>query len=88
MLQSAEERIKMVTRVAEQWKADAIISHLNKGCEGSAVGQLEGRLALLEKNIPVVTFEGNMGDPRDFDLGRTMARIDSFMEGLGLKKLT
>jgi ribosome assembly protein YihI (activator of Der GTPase) len=27
-----------------------------------------------------------MGDSREFDEGRTMDRIDSFMERLGLKK--
>ncbi len=36
--------------------------------------------------IPVMTFEGNMGDEREFDLGRTQNRVDSFMETLGLKR--
>jgi hypothetical protein len=29
-----------------------------------------------------------MGDPRDFDLDRTMSRIRAFLEAQGLKKLT
>jgi benzoyl-CoA reductase subunit B len=33
-----------------------------------------------------MTFEGNMGDEREFDLGRTQNRVDSFMETLGLKR--
>jgi benzoyl-CoA reductase subunit B len=86
--QAVEERTKLANQIVDQWKVDALISHLNKGCEGSATGQMEGRLALLERDIPVMTFEGNMGDPRDFDLGRATARMDSFMEGLGLKRLT
>jgi benzoyl-CoA reductase subunit B len=32
-----------------------------------------------------MTFEGNMGDAREFDEGRSKDRIDSFMERLGLK---
>jgi len=32
-------------------------------------------------------FEGNMGDEREFDLTRTMNRIDAFMEALGMEKL-
>ena len=32
-------------------------------------------------------FEGNMGDEREFDLTKTMIRIDAFMESLGMKKL-
>ena len=33
-----------------------------------------------------MTFEGNMGDEREFDEARTMTRIDAFMETLGVKK--
>jgi benzoyl-CoA reductase subunit B len=51
------------------------------------VGIAENRLALLEAGFPVMTFEGNMGDEREFDKARTYARIDSFMETLGLRKL-
>jgi benzoyl-CoA reductase subunit B len=38
-------------------------------------------------DVPVMSFEGNMGDSREFDEARTMDRIDTFMERLGLKKL-
>jgi benzoyl-CoA reductase subunit B len=34
-----------------------------------------------------MVFEGNMGDEREFDEARTMARIESFMESLGMAKL-
>ena len=33
-----------------------------------------------------MTFEGNMGDEREFDLARTQNRVDSFMETLNLKR--
>jgi benzoyl-CoA reductase subunit B len=33
-----------------------------------------------------MTFEGNMGDEREFDEARTTARMDAFMETLGIKK--
>ena len=33
-----------------------------------------------------MVFEGNMGDEREFDMTRTMARIDAFMETLSMKK--
>ena len=86
--QSVDERIRIHLQLIKQWKVDAVISHLNKGCEGTSIGQLEGKLALVEKNIPVVTYEGNMADERDFDLGRTKDRLDSFLDSMGLKKLT
>ena len=83
-----DTRYRLGDKVIEEWKIDAIISHLNRGCEGSACGQLEGRLWLLEKGIPIVTFEGNMADPRDFDVNRAIAQIDAFMESLGLERLS
>ena len=85
--QSVDERIDITNKIVDQWKADALISHLNKGCEGTAIGQLEGRLALLERNFPVMTYEGNMADERDFDLDRTITRVDAFLESIGLKRL-
>jgi len=61
--------------------------HYNRGCEGLSLGIAENRLALQKAGYPVMTFEGNMGDEREFDETRTMARIDSFMETLDLKKI-
>jgi benzoyl-CoA reductase subunit B len=86
--QSVDERIRIHLQLMKQWKVDALISHLNKGCEGTSIGQLEGRLALTAKNIPVVTYEGNMADERDFDLPRTKDRVDSFLDAQGLKRLS
>ena len=67
------------------WKVDGVMLHYNRGCEGLTVGIAENRLALLDAGYPVMTFEGNMGDEREFDEARTMARIDTFMETLGIK---
>ena len=50
------------------------------------MGIAENRLGLLEAGFPVMTFEGNMGDEREFDLARTKARVDTFMETLGFTK--
>ncbi|MBW1887605.1 MAG: benzoyl-CoA reductase, bzd-type, subunit O [Deltaproteobacteria bacterium] len=72
----------------KQWHCQGMMIHLNRGCEGGAVGQMEVRLAALNAGIPVMTYEGNVADPREFDEARTMARIEAFMETLDLKKLT
>lgn len=69
----------------EQWKCDGIMIHYNRGCEGLSMGVAEQRLYLAEQGIPVMNFEGNMGDEREFDETETMKRIDTFMETLGLK---
>ncbi len=42
----------------------------------------EKQIAFIEAGFPVMTFEGNMGDEREFDEARTIARMDSFMETL------
>ncbi|MBL6974907.1 MAG: benzoyl-CoA reductase, bzd-type, subunit O [Deltaproteobacteria bacterium] len=76
----------MMTKIARDWSVDGIMLHYNRGCEGLSLGIAENRLALQKAGYPVMTFEGNMGDEREFDEARTNARIDAFMETLGLKK--
>jgi benzoyl-CoA reductase subunit B len=61
--------------------------HYNRGCEGLSLGIAENRLALKDVGFPVMIFEGNVGDEREFDKAQTMTRIDAFMESLGIEKL-
>jgi len=78
----------IVTRLVKQWKCDVAIIHLNRGCEGTAQHQMEMKLALANMGLPIMTFEGNMADEREFDEARTKRLIDLFLaETLGLKKL-
>ncbi len=86
-LREPEVKSRLMLKLVEQWHGDGAVMHLNRGCEGFATGQMEVRLALLKAGIPVVTYEGNMADKREFDETRSLARIDAFMESLGLKKL-
>ena len=76
----------MMIRIAKEWHLDGVMLHYNRGCEGLSVGIAENRLGLIEAGYPVMTFEGNMGDEREFDLTKTMGRVDTFMETLGYKK--
>ncbi|MBU1023888.1 benzoyl-CoA reductase, bzd-type, subunit O [bacterium] len=75
----------MMVRIAKEWKLNGVMLHYNRGCEGLSIGIAENRLGLIEAGYPVMTFEGNMGDEREFDLQKTMARVDAFMESLGHK---
>jgi benzoyl-CoA reductase subunit B len=79
-------KTEMMVRIAKEWKLDGVMLHYNRGCEGLSLGIAENRLGLLEAGFPVMTFEGNMGDEREFDLAKTMTRVDTFMESLGYKK--
>ena len=78
---------EMMIRIAREWKLDGVMLHYNRGCEGLTIGIAENRLALIDAGYPVMTFEGNMGDEREFDEARARERIDSFMETLGIKQI-
>ncbi|UCE18742.1 MAG: benzoyl-CoA reductase, bzd-type, subunit O [Gemmatimonadota bacterium] len=84
---SPDYKSDMMIRIAKEWKLNGVMLHYNRGCEGLTVGIAENRLALQKAGFPVMTFEGNMGDEREFDETRTMARIDAFMETLDMKKI-
>jgi len=79
-------KTEMMKTIVKEWQVDGVMLHLNRGCDGLSLGIMENRLGLAAAGIPVMTFEGNMGDEREFDLGRTQNRVDSFMETLGLKR--
>ena len=82
-----EHRLKsyIMQKIYEQWHCDGVMMHYNRGCEGLSLGIAENRLHLVKQGIPVVSYEGNMGDEREFDLVETQGMIDSFMESIGLK---
>jgi len=75
----------MMIRIAREWKLSGAILHYNRGCEGLSIGIAENRLALIDAGFPVMAFEGNNADEREFDAARTKAKIDAFMETLGAK---
>ncbi len=83
----ADLKSKMMIRIAKEWKLDGVMLHMNRGCEGLSCGIAENRLAIAEAGIPVMAFEGNMGDEREFDESKTRDRIDSFMETLQLRPI-
>jgi benzoyl-CoA reductase subunit B len=75
----------LMEKMYEQWHCDGILIHYNRGCEGLSLGVAENRLYLVERGIPVLPYEGNMGDEREFDLAETTEKINAFMESLGLE---
>ncbi len=78
---------EMMIRIAREWKLDGVFLHFNRGCEGLSLGIAENRLAIQKAGIPTMPFEGNMGDEREFDLERTMKRVDAFMESIEMEKM-
>jgi len=82
---SPELKSDMMKRIVKEWHVDGVMLHYNRGCEGLSMGIAENKLALKEAGVPVMHFEGNMGDEREFDVERTRAEIDAFLEILGAR---
>lgn len=83
----SEVKTKMMLSIVRQWRINAVLLHYNRGCEGLSVHIAENRLGLLNAGVPVFSFEGNMGDEREFDYPGTLARLTAFFESMGLKRL-
>ena len=79
-------KTEMMLRIVKEWQVDGVMLHLNRGCEGLSLGIMENRLGIAKAGVPIMTFEGNMGDEREFDEVRTQARVDAFMEQLGMRR--
>lgn len=83
-----QHKSPMMIMLAKLFKCQGVIIHLNRGCELTCIGVMENRLALQEAGIPVMTYEGNMADKREIDERQILDRLDSFMESLGLQKIS
>jgi benzoyl-CoA reductase subunit B len=76
-----EARKKVSLAMAEEFDVDFVLMHLNRGCEGWAQNQTEVSNHLKRHDIPVLEYEGNQADQRDFDPSELRQKIDMFMEG-------
>ncbi|MEJ2717960.1 MAG: hypothetical protein P8182_12600 [Deltaproteobacteria bacterium] len=76
----------MVNVIASNRTVDGIILHYNRRYEGLSISIAENRAGLLEREHKVMTYEGNMGDEREFDKKAAETRIDIFLESLNPKK--
>jgi len=70
---------ELAKRIFKQWNVKALLMHLNRGCWGM-LSQKMMRLDMIEAGHPVVVYEGNMGDYREFDFDRAMEKINSFFD--------
>ncbi|MBF8264674.1 MAG: benzoyl-CoA reductase, bzd-type, O subunit [Dehalococcoidia bacterium] len=76
-----------VVKRAKDWKCEAGVIALDRGCHGYQVSIMESKKALQEAGFPVGTFEHSQSDPREFSEAQTVDRMESFFESLGLEKL-
>ncbi|MFZ3172406.1 MAG: benzoyl-CoA reductase, bzd-type, subunit O [Carboxydocellales bacterium] len=86
-MHAAQPKIDYTLSIAKDWNADGAIMHFNRGCEGISLNCAEVRGALVKAGYPVMVYEGNHADDREFDANAAMSRLEAFMERLNLKKL-
>jgi benzoyl-CoA reductase/2-hydroxyglutaryl-CoA dehydratase subunit BcrC/BadD/HgdB len=78
---------KEAVKVAQDWHADGVIIHIDRGCRSMTAACLEVKAHLEKAGIPVVAYSGNTADPRDFNQAQVESQLDTFMTRLGLTKL-
>jgi len=81
--ESAED----VVQRAEDWRINGIIFHCDCGCQVLPTGMLEAKLALREKNILSVVYEGSAFNPQDVVKSDIINLLDTFLQALGLNQL-
>lgn len=83
---SVKAQHELIKALARQWKAEAAILHLNRGCPMQAMGGVESRNALLKAGVRSILIEGSCADPRDLNIIRAKEEIDIFLDFLGIRK--
>lgn len=88
-LLASEGKLGALRLMLPQFHVDGVVFHLNRGCEGISVGQMECKLMVeRELGLPTVTYEGNAGDPREYNETQVLDRLETFLvDRLGLTKL-
>lgn len=80
-------RVDQRVKLAQQWHADGVVFALDRGCLGNTAGAMESILALKQAGVPTVSYQAACANPSEFDEGEYQARIDTFLESLGLRPL-
>lgn len=70
-----------------QGKADGAVVHINRSCKlWSGIAPEMGRRIAQDLNIPVITFDGDQADPRNFSEAQYETRIQGLIEIMEAKK--
>ncbi len=82
------EKPQEVVKRSQEWHSQGAVIHMDIGCRGMSAGMLEARMALEQEGVPTVIYESSNSDPRDFTPSQVADRLESFLERLGLSRLT
>ncbi|MFC1945030.1 2-hydroxyacyl-CoA dehydratase subunit D, partial [Chloroflexota bacterium] len=81
-------RVDDTLKRVEDWHADGVVFHFDRGCHGCPAGLPDCKLALDKHGIPSVSYEANNSDPRHFSETQVVDRIEAFFEAMGLTRIT
>lgn len=80
-------KVEDEVKVAQDWHADGVLFHFNRGCRACSSGLAEAELAFDKRGIRTAFYEADACDRRGFSEAQVMGRIESFLESLGLARL-
>ncbi len=85
---SIDKMVENFKNLTEKYDADGIVMHSNRSCKPYSLGQYDlSRIITKEIGVPVLIFEADMVDERNFSEGQIENRIDAFMETLREKSV-
>jgi len=84
----AEEEARDTIKRIQDWSVDGVVFHFDRGCHVMPSMMPEVRIALRERGIPTMVYEGNSANPDQFDQIKVVGSLESFFESLGLNRLT
>lgn len=78
---SIDKMVENFRHLARKYDVDGIVMHSNRSCKPYSLGQYDlSRIITSELDLPVLIFEADMVDERNFSEGQVENRIDAFME--------
>ncbi len=82
---STGHKLGVIQQLLTDYHADGVVLHSDRSCKPYSVGQIDqrGRLAGAE-GVPALLLEADHNDPRSFSEEQVAARLDAFLEVLGV----
>lgn len=81
------ENAEDVVQRAEDWSIDGVVFHRDCGCQLYPTSMPEAKLALREKDILSMVYEGSIVNPKDVVELDIINLLDTFLQALGLSRL-
>jgi benzoyl-CoA reductase/2-hydroxyglutaryl-CoA dehydratase subunit BcrC/BadD/HgdB len=79
------QRLAALRALVRDAHVDGVILHADRSCRPWSSGQVDVRDRLVrEDGVPALLLEADHNDPRSFSEAQAAARIDAFLEGLGV----